>query len=130
LPAYLLIAERANFKCEYCRIPDLGAGISFHIDHILASKHGGMTTLENLAYCCPECNIFKGTDFATFLFGNEKSIRFFNPRKDEWEEHFENVDGLIQFKSEIGQATINIFQINNFSRIFIRQQLIELGLYP
>lgn len=125
----LLVAERANFRCEYCGIPDLNAGISFHADHILASKHGGLTTLENLAYCCPECNLFTGTDFATYLPGNENIIRFFNPRKDHWHEHFEHITGLIQSKSEIGQATIVIFQINSPGRVFIRQQLIAAGLY-
>ncbi len=125
----LLAAERAGFKCEYCRLPDLGAGISFHADHILASKHGGLTKLENLAYCCPECNLFKGTDFATFLPGSEDVTRFFNPRQDQWDEHFANTDGLIQSKSEIGEATILIFRINNISRVFTRQQLIAAGLH-
>ncbi len=125
----ILTAERAGFRCEYCRIPDIGAGISFHSDHILASKHGGLTVLENLAYCCPECNLFKGTDFATFLSGIEDAVRFFNPRKDEWSEHFVNVDGLIQPRTEIGRATIVIFQINNLSRVLTRQQLMAVGLY-
>ncbi len=125
-----LTAERAKFICEYCQLPDLGAGISFHADHVLASKHGGLTVLENLAYCCPECNLYKGTDFATFLSGNENAIRFFSPRTDQWHEHFENIDGLILSRSEIGQATVNIFRMNNLSRVFTRQQLMAAGLYP
>lgn len=40
-------------------------GVPFHIEHIIARKHGGATDEENLALACPHCNGYKGTDIAT-----------------------------------------------------------------
>ncbi|MBX3436655.1 MAG: HNH endonuclease [Planctomycetaceae bacterium] len=34
-------------------------------DHIIAEKHGGETTAENLALACFDCNWFKGSDIAS-----------------------------------------------------------------
>ena len=50
------VAERANFRCKYCRIHQDDMFISFKIDHIVAQKHGGGNEIENLAYACPHCN--------------------------------------------------------------------------
>lgn len=44
------IARRANHRCEYCLIHEDDAGFSHEVDHILSRKHGGLSTLDNLAY--------------------------------------------------------------------------------
>ena len=49
-------ALRAGFKCEYCLLPDTVSFYNFHIDHIKSIKHGGLSHIDNLAYCCPDCN--------------------------------------------------------------------------
>lgn len=121
----LKVQQRAASKCEYCRIPDLGLAFPFHVDHIQAVKHGGKTTLENLAYCCPDCNYYKGTDFATFL-GN-KVVLFFNPRTERWENHFEMLDGIILPLTETGHATNQIFQFNLPARVTYRIELEAVG---
>lgn len=121
----LKVRLRANSRCEYCKIPDLGFAFPFHIDHIRAIKHGGKTIFENLAFCCPDCNFFKGTDFATFL--GKGIVLFFNPRNEKWDEHFEMKNGLILPKTEIGQATISIFQFNLPARIAYCIELESLG---
>jgi 5-methylcytosine-specific restriction endonuclease McrA len=51
-----LVVERASQRCEYCLLPD---GLSFYpheVDHVIALKHQGQTTAENLAYACWRCN--------------------------------------------------------------------------
>jgi 5-methylcytosine-specific restriction endonuclease McrA len=50
------VAERAAHCCEYCGYPQRAAFLSFAVDHIIARKHGGATTPENLALACPFCN--------------------------------------------------------------------------
>lgn len=124
------VAERAAFRCEYCGIPDLNAGLAFHADHIRALKHGGKTILINLAGCCPDCNVFKGTDLGTYLGDDERFIRFFNPRHDRWADHFRNRNGFLEPLTDIGNATILLFQMNRADRVFIRQLLWEKGLWP
>jgi HNH endonuclease len=121
---------RAQAQCEYCRLKEAVSLFSFHIDHIKSIKHGGLTVLANLAYCCPDCNFFKGSDLGTFLMDDEHLVRFFNPRKDNWHEHFELQEGVIYGKTEIGESTIRIFRFNDVDRIIFRQQLIMLGHYP
>ena len=124
-----LVVHRAFFRCEYCKIPDLGFGIPFQVDHIRAIKHGGPTIISNLAYCCPDCNRYKGTDLGSCLDDESTIIRFFNPRIDIWEEHFMVVDATILPKTPHGQVTTVIFQMNAPERILYREALIEGELY-
>jgi hypothetical protein len=85
------IAKRAGFRCEYCLLHERYSFLSFHIEHIISVKHGGKTVLSNLAYSCPLCNLYKGTDIAIFTSETSGLVRFFNPRIDLWTEHFRNV---------------------------------------
>jgi hypothetical protein len=125
-----LVATRADFRCEYCRIPEIGTFYAFQIDHITSLKHGGTTTEDNLAYACTLCNRNKGTDLGTRLEKNGPIIRFFDPRKDKWFEHFDFIeDGLIVAKSGIGEATIKVFGINHADSLIERRLLIASGHY-
>ena len=124
------VAERAGFRCEYCRLSEAVSFYSFHVDHIKSSKHGGKTVLANLAYCCPDCNFFKGTDVATYGVNDAYFVRFFNPRIDDWDEHFQLVESGIFGKTEIGTSTERIFKFNDPDRLIFRKQLTILGLYP
>ncbi len=38
---------RANGRCEYCGKPQIGF-IPHEVDHVIAQKHGGATTVETL----------------------------------------------------------------------------------
>ena len=120
---------RARGQCEYCLLSETISLFSFHIDHIKSVKHGGLTILQNLAYCCPDCNFFKGSDLGTFLTDDEHLIRFFNPRKDNWHDHFEIIEGVIYGKTPIGESSVRIFKFNDIERVIFRQQLIKLGQY-
>lgn len=59
------VSERAAHCCEYCGLPDDIALIPHQPDHIIATKHGGPTHLDNLAYACYACNHHKGSDIAS-----------------------------------------------------------------
>jgi len=125
------VAQRAGYRCEYCRVLERFLATIFHIDHIRSIKHGGATALENLAYACPHCNQNKGTDVATFVDGDaEQTVRIFNPRKDSWINHFEVMGGKILPKTAIGKATVQILGLNEPERLIFRQALAETGYYP
>jgi len=125
------VCERAEKRCEYCRLPDLDSYYGFQADHIISWRHGGKTELNNLAYACPDCNRSKGTDLGTLLDDSDVLIPFFHPRKDEWDIHFElHASGLITAKSGIGRATIKILAFNHPDRIIERQLMIRLQLMP
>lgn len=122
------VAERAAFRCEYCRLPEDFGIYPFEVDHIVAIKHGGQTTTDNLAYCCLRCNRQKGTDLTTQLPGTETIVRLFHPRKDIWADHFEVDAGAIYGKTNIGDATARLLAFNTPERIIGRKLLVEAGV--
>jgi hypothetical protein len=125
----LFVAQRAGFRCEYCLLPEYASFYTFHIDHIISLKHGGLTTKENLANACPICNINKGSDIATVLDVITKPIRFYNPRIDLWSDHFEaQASGLLMPRTSIGEATIKILELNQTDSVIERSKMVRLGL--
>jgi hypothetical protein len=126
----LTVAQRAGFRCEYCKIHSDDLFLGFEIDHVIALKHGGNNALENLAYACPHCNQHKGTDFATFLDDFERIIPIYNPRLQSWLDHFETINGEIIPKTQIGQASIKIFKFNQVDLLILRSLLSKIGRYP
>jgi HNH endonuclease len=126
----LIVAKRAEFRCEYCRIHSDDLFLSFEIDHIIALKHGGGNHPDNLAYACPHCNQHKGSDFATLLNDFNDIVRLFNPRIDHWFDHFEAINGEILAQTRIGEASIKIFRFNQPDLLIIRRLLTQAGRYP
>jgi hypothetical protein len=59
--AYEVMAERAAFRCEYCRAPAALFNFPFEIEHIVPLSRGGDDTVDNLALACRACNVFKGS---------------------------------------------------------------------
>ena len=125
-----LVAQRAGYRCEYCRIHQDDFYFQFEIDHIVSLKHEGEKSLENLALACGICNRNKGSDLGTYLDGKKEFVRLFDPRTDDWYEHFELSEGVILAKSPIGRTTVKILDFNNSDRIMLRQVLIAAGRYP
>ena len=83
------VRQRAQDRCEYCHLPASVFPLPFHIDHIKARQHGGLTVLENLALACLHCNRHKGPNLAGADPNTGEIIRLFHPRTDRWTEHFE-----------------------------------------
>lgn len=124
------VRRRADSRCEYCRIHDKFSFLAFHIDHIISIKHGGETVLENLAYSCPICNANKGTDIATYIGKPSRLTRLFNPRSDEWDQHFQiELTGEIIAITRVGRGTIKILDLNHPDSIIERLVLIRKGLF-
>lgn len=125
-----IVITRAKHRCEYCKIFAAYSFLSFHIEHIISTKHGGQSTADNLAYACPICNLNKGSDIATFLDSKINPIRFFNPRIDSWREHFlVEPSGLIISKTDIGKATIKILDLNHPDSLIERQILLTNDMF-
>ncbi len=124
-----LVINRASMRCEYCGLSLANAYFAFHIDHIVSLKHGGLTIAKNLALACALCNLNKGSDIATFLTTSQVPTRFFNPRTDDWNAHFEVLStGVLSPKTDIGEATIKILKLNHVDAIIERQEMIKFNL--
>jgi len=125
-----LVSDRADHLCEYCLVSSLDRVSGCHVDHIISVKHGGATTLENLCYACTFCNLQKGTDLGSINWRTGELVRFFNPRKDFWGDHFQLNDALIQAITDIGEVTERILDFNNHERVLERELLMEIARYP
>ena len=124
------ISRRARGRCEYCLIHQDDAGFPHQVDHIVSRKHGGSTSLENLAYACVICNRYKGSDIASVEPRTGEIVRLFNPRRDRWAEHF-RIDGAwIESITDIGSTTVRLLRLNAPERILERRLLQSLGRYP
>lgn len=114
------VIKRANHCCEYYQISDDDIYFPHQIDHIISRKHDGETKLENLAYACFACNNAKGSDIGTILLPDKIFIRLFNPREDSWQDHFEMENGVIYAKTDVGQASVKVLNLNDINRIIER----------
>ncbi len=84
--------------------------LPFQLDHIIAEKHGGRTTDNNLALSCERCNSHKGPNIAGYL--NGQHVPLFNPRQDRWGEHFTWQGSVLVEKTPVGKVTIDVLAIN------------------
>jgi hypothetical protein len=125
-----LVAERADFLCEYCLISAFDRLSSCQVDHIISVKHGGATSADNLCYACIFCNLQKGTDLGSINWETGELVRFFNPRRDFWKEHLQLKESCIQPTTDIGSVTTRILDFNNKERLKERELLIEIAKYP
>jgi len=123
-----LVWQRAAQRCEYCQVPADAALLPFQIDHIIAEKHGGPTSGENLALSCERCNSHKGPNIAGYLEGHH--VPLFNPRQDRWADHFVWDGPVLVGQTPVGKVTIEVLAINLPYRVALRAALIEEGLFP
>ena len=126
-----LVRERAGNCCEYCRMSQAGRLFRFHVDHIIATKHGGKDDDDNLCLACYKCNGYKGSNVAALDPLTRDATRLYDPRQQKWDDHFEiNSDATLTGRTPEGRATIHVLRINDEERV--RQRLGELmaGDYP
>jgi 5-methylcytosine-specific restriction endonuclease McrA len=115
------VIQRAEGRCEYCRLHQNFSIYSHEVDHVVARKHGGQTRLENLALSCLPCNRYKGSDLTSIDPQTGEITRLFNPRLDVWSEHFILENGRILGLSAIGRTTVFWLKFNTLTAILSRQ---------
>ena len=125
-----LVVTRAGGVCEYCLIHQDDAYFSFHVDHVISRKHRGPTDGSNLALACLPCNVAKGTDVATLVGRPRELVRLFHPRRDEWRDHFHLSGARISPLTSIGEATVQLLDLNGSDRLLLRRALVKAGRYP
>ena len=115
------VISRAQNRCEYCQ---LSYGLSFYsheVDYVIAVKHGGKTVESNLAYACWRCNRYKGNDLGSFDPKTGEFCFLFNPRTQNWEEHFKESDSKILGVTPEGRTTVTLLKFNTPERLQERQ---------
>jgi hypothetical protein len=87
-PYYGQVAERAGHRCEYCQAPEAIFNFIFEVEHITPPGKGGTDVASNLCLSCRGCNVFKSDYLDAVDPETMGSMPLFNPRQDQWEEHF------------------------------------------
>lgn len=124
------VRERADRRCEYCRLPDvLPQTLRFHLEHIFARQHGGATVLENLAWSCHRCNERKGPNLTGVDPDTSTVVALFHPRHDHWEHHFQWKGLKVTGSTATGRATAWLLDMNSEERLRGRAALRRHGLF-
>jgi hypothetical protein len=108
-----LVRSPAGDRCEYCGLrQEADPFFRFHVEHVIALQHGGPTVPENLALSCHHCNLHKGPNLSGIDPESGAMVALFNPRLQQWEEHFALRGRTIQGLTETGRATVVVLAMN------------------
>jgi hypothetical protein len=117
------LRTRYAFRCGYCGIREVDVGAELTVDHFQPRSQGGSDALENLVYCCPACNEFKGDQWQP-----GSSHRILHPLRDNCAEHFvlTNQD-VLRPLTETGEFHIRRLHLNRRELVLHRreQRLLE-----
>jgi hypothetical protein len=123
-----IVRQRAQDRCEYCRLPQSSQPfVTFHIEHVRARVHGGTDDHHNLCVACDRCNAYKGTNLSGVDPETGQIERLFDPRHQEWSEHFELQGPYILGSTPTGRTTVSVLMMNEGRRVQLRAELIARG---
>ena len=120
-----LVRERAAHRCEYCRLAQTALPWArFHVEHIRARQHGGSDDVDNLALACRRCNWHKGPNLTAIDPESGNLATIYNPRLEDWSEHFKIVEYLIIGLTATGRATAALLAMNHPDRVHVRRECV------
>jgi hypothetical protein len=126
------VRQRANFLCEYCHASEQWQYVSFTVDHVIPISKHGANSINNLALACFHCNRRKSDKVRAFDQQTLSEVPLFNPRTDNWQEHFIwstdtlSVIGL----TPTARATVAALAFNRARIMNIRAADREIGRHP
>lgn len=126
------IIRDARNRCGYCQSRQLLIPIPFEIEHIIPEAKGGLTQENNLWLACRVCNSFKHARTHAIDPMTEVETKIFNPREQEWHEHFEfdrhgtQILGL----TACGRATVIALRLNSELWNAARRLWVDVGWFP
>jgi 5-methylcytosine-specific restriction endonuclease McrA len=126
-----LIADRAQWRCEYCQSPAAFSSQPFEVDHIIPRGKNGLTVPENLALACG-CNSYKGERTHARDPQTGRGVPLFHPRRQRWSRHFawSRDFTVIVGHTATGRATVATLQLNRPELRNLRRLLRAIGEHP
>jgi hypothetical protein len=102
------------------------------LDHLISEALAGITQEENLWLACSLCNDFKSYRIAFEDPSSGEVVRLFNPRHQDWHEHFRRSDDgcLIIGLAAIGRATVAALYLNRPTLVLARRAWVTVGWHP
>lgn len=101
-------------------------------EHIIPQAAGGTDLEENLWLACRNCNGFKHSKISSLDPLTNAETDIFNPRKQNWDEHFEFDSAQIRIlgKTACGRATVIALRLNSEQAVKVRTLWVSVGWYP
>lgn len=126
------ISKQARYRCGYCLTSERIVGAPMEIDHIIPVALGGPTDEMNLWLACSLCNDHKNDRIAMLDPETDEIVRLFNPRLEDWREHFAwSADGERMIgQTPKGRATILALNLNRPSLVRARRAWVVVGWHP
>lgn len=126
------VAEQARHRCGYCLTQEVVIGGPMELDHLVPRSLGGPTTEGNLWLACSLCNDHKNNRFLIVDPVTGTNVRIFDPRRQEWAEHFAWSEGAtrIDGKTATGRATVAALHLNRPSLVLARRLWVAAGWHP
>jgi hypothetical protein len=124
--------EQARERCGYCLTSQHIIGPLLEIEHYIPESRGGTSDEENLWLACPMCNSHKSDRIDAVDRETEQKVPIFNPRKQQWSEHFVWVEGgtVIRGLTQVGRATIEALHMNHPNMVAARKLWVAAGWHP
>ena len=124
------VVQRANGRCEYCGLAQVGQEATFHIDHIVPMSADGPTTEANLALACTSCSLRKEARRTAVDPQTGRKVSLFHPRRQRWSGHFRWEGMTVIGLSATGRATVSALTMNRPSILVIREEEADRGRHP
>ena len=124
------IRQQAKNRCGYYLLPQSLNPNLLEIEHLLATANGGTDDEENLWLACRLCNGYKGIQINAIDDETDQIVLLFNPRTQNWNEHFEWNNEVIVGKTPCGRATVKALKLNNEIILPVRKKWILAGWFP
>ena len=129
-PLRRLVIQRAANRCEYCGLAQVSQIATFHIDHVVPVVAGGETSESNLALACVSCSLRKAARLTALDPETGQVAPIFNPRTNEWHDHFQWQGVSVVGSTAVGRATIEALALNRPSVLLIREEEAFRGRHP
>ena len=126
------VADRANYRCEYCQTAQLISGAQMHIEHIIPLTQGGKSDEQNLCLACAWCNSYKNTQTVAIDPLTQEEVSLYNPRTQTWSDHFRWQENGVEIigLTPTGRATVAALNMNNEYILPARRQWTLAGWHP
>jgi len=126
------VRRAAGDRCGYCQSPQPLVMGKLEIEHIIPRSRGGSNDESNLWLSCSLCNRYKGTQVEAADPETNEVVRLFNPRTDNWQEHFAwSADGVKTVGlTPMGRATVVALDSNNEVAVEVRRNWVLAGWHP
>ena len=125
-----LVMRRAAGRCEYCGLSQEGQEATFHVDHVVPVAAGGQSVSENLALARVQCSLRKAARWTAIDPQSGRQAALYNPRWDDWREHFRWEGEYVVGLTPSGRATIAALDMNRLLVLAIRREEAAMGRHP